>query len=202
MLGKFAPKELENLRVEFPALVSELALGRIGGPGDASLDQDRAKVMVEALATLVRQADLEIRALRDRMSSARHQRLWSQVLSLICTSGVLGSLAIDQRAVAIVIAVLGLLASIGTLLAEYKERLLVTGQGDIYSIFESASAVSFKATSAKADLSLLIAHSVRDDELRAAVAAANALCDELHGLILKMIGSRRISRSEAQPPTG
>ena len=190
LLDKFDPSALARLRVKYPALSRELDPGRMGGSSDSTLDQDRAKVMIAALTAVTRQADLEVRALRMRMASARRQRRWSQILSLICTSGVLGTLALDKKGIAIAAAVLGLLASIGTLLAEHQEKLLTSGEGDIYSLFESAANFSYKAKLAEQDLRLLLEHAVDDDKLRSAVAAANALCDELHGLVIKMLGSR------------
>lgn len=79
LLDKFAPSVLAGLRETYPSLESELTLGRLGGESNATLDQDRARIMIEALIAVKRQADLEVREIRSRMVSARNQRRRSQV---------------------------------------------------------------------------------------------------------------------------
>lgn len=191
LLHELAPESLDEARKELPHLVQELVLGKEGGISESNeqLDMDRAKFMIRALDAAKKKAERELIFIRTRMTTARSRRLWSQIISLICSSGVLASLAVDQDIATIVSAVLALLASIGVMLAEYQERLLRQGDSDIYEAYEKAAQAAYKADLMCEELRLLIRHKVGQSELRSALEVANALCEELNGWIIKISGS-------------
>lgn len=191
LLDRLAPGDLNRMRDTFPSLSDELKLGRIGGlPNEADdLDLARAEVMCKALVAGKDRATAELVSARRRMTSAQRWRMRSQIASLVCGSGVLAGLAIRQETMTVVIAVLALLVSIGTLLAEHKERLLTQGDGDIYSAYDFVNQAVFKASLLAENLELLIKYRAHPDDLRAAIAAANALCEDLNRWISKIVGS-------------
>jgi hypothetical protein len=124
------------------------------------------------------------------MSSARRFRLGSQLVALICSSGVLGAIAIGDKNVTVTTAILSVLASLGVIVAEYKERLLKQGDGDVYTAFEAAGQASYKAGLTAENLSLLSTHSPESEELSQAISEANALCEQLNGWLIKISGSQ------------
>jgi hypothetical protein len=191
VLNQLEPYELEQLRKKYPQLLAELKLGRIGGsslPND-ELNKARANVVSQALLAIKRRADHELLLTRTRMVKARKNRLRSQIAALICSSGVLGAIAIGNNAMSIVSAVLSLLASVGVMLAEQTEKLLKQGDGDIYSAYESAGQASYKAGLAYENLLLLMRYDATSHELDDAVSTANGLCEELNSWVLRIAGS-------------
>jgi hypothetical protein len=202
LLNRFAPEILEDARKEFPRLSSELSLGREGGEADTNdaIELDRAQVAIRALQAARLIAEQELTRVHSRMVSAKRRRLWSQIISLICSSGVLASLALDQRAMSIVAAVLALLAAIGTITAEHQERLLKQGTGDIYEAYEKAAEAAYKAGRMADHLEILVRHSANGAELKPIIEDANSLCDDLVGWLIKMTGSDATPQSVAAAP--
>ena len=191
VLSKLDPAQIAELRSEFPSIADELRIGRIGGtPSDsASFDLERAEVAARALIAVANRASLELVRIQDRMRSARRRRLGSQILTLVCSSGVLGALALNKATAAVAISVLTLLASVGTLLADFGEKLLKSGEGDVYEAFEQASNASYKARKLSEELRLAIRHNISGDELRSLVTSANQLAEQLNQWVTKMVGS-------------
>lgn len=193
LLSLLDPPSLEALRHEFPTIADELRVGRIGGGSDdaamPSLERARAEVAIRALRAATSRALVELAKVQGRMRTARRRRLWAQVLTLACSSGVLASLAASEARLAIASSVLTLLASIGNLLADTGEKLLRPGQGDIYAAFEQASNASYRATSLADDIRLALRHQASGSELQALVTKANVLAEELNAWITQIAGS-------------
>jgi hypothetical protein len=192
LLSKLVPNELADLRLKFPSIIDELEIGRVGGEtlGTPELDYERAEVMASALVAVADKAAIELNSIQHRMRMARRRRLVAQVATLVCSSGVLAAFALSENQIAIWISLLTLLASVGTLLAEYSERLLRAGDGDIYQAFEEASNAEFKARNAASELRLLVKHRAATEELRPFIANSNKLAEELYQWVIKMGGSR------------
>lgn len=192
LLSALEPAGLEKARGMFPGLQPELALGRRGGveDGDDALNFDRARVMEQALGAGTRRAEEELAAIRKRMTLARRRRLVSQIATLVCSSGVLAALAVDDKMLTVMTAVLALLASLGTLVAEHQERLVKQGDGDIYDAYEKASGLAYKAGLMAENIRLLVKHKAEGGQIVTALEAANAVCEELNRWITKMAGSR------------
>jgi hypothetical protein len=191
LLFTINPALLDSLRQQFPQLAGELVPGRLGGAGDsgAQLNLDRARVMQKALEAAANRAEAELSKIRGRMQGSRKWRLRAQIVSLVGSSGVLGSLALDCPRCTILSALLALLASLGSLLADHQERLLKPGEGNIFDAYEKAGDAVYKAGMMAENLRLLIQHSAPSDDVRAAVESANALCEELNRWSRRMAGS-------------
>lgn len=191
LLTKIDAPKLKALRAEFPHLANELQLGRIGGGSEDAnaYDLDRAKVAAQSLSAVANRASIELVRIQARMKLSRRRRLLAQILTLVGSSGVLGALALDKPTIAIATSVLTLLASIGSVLADFGERLVSPSKGDIYEAFEQASSVGFKARRLAEELRLAVSHNVATSELRPLIANANQLAEELNGWATKMAGS-------------
>ena len=192
LLNKLAPDLLGDLRHSFGVLGEELKLGRLGGEtqSDEALNKLRAMIIVKALEAAKERAETELELLRVRISSAKKFRLGSQLAALICSSGVLGAIALGDKNVTVATAILSVIASFGVIIAEYKEKLLKQGDGDVYAAFESAGQAAYKAGLLKENLGLLSTHAPDSDDLRQAITEGNAICYELNGWLIKISGSR------------
>src|SRR5438093_3091167 len=81
----------------------------------------RAKVTARALHRAHKVAEEKLPVLRKRITSARRYRLGSQLFSAVCSSSVVLALLADKQSVEQASAVLALLATLGILIAEYRE---------------------------------------------------------------------------------
>jgi hypothetical protein len=92
LLAKRAPRKLELLRAEFPESAQLLKAGMMAGPS-ASLLRMRAKVCREALAEAEALAADATRVAQSRLTRARKIEFGGQLVALLGTGGVLGSLS-------------------------------------------------------------------------------------------------------------
>src|SRR2546423_1658975 len=109
LLSRLEPERLKRARDEFPALAEELKLGQFGGVSEDNsrqgednidgLDFDRTQVVIQALDAAKLRADQELASTRMRIATAKKYRKWTQITSLICSSGVLGTLALDAKSI-------------------------------------------------------------------------------------------------------
>lgn len=197
LLARLDPQGLVALGAEFPSIAEELRPGRIGGEPrnesstavDSSLDFERAEVAARALIAVANMASIELETIRARMKVARRLRLATQVLTVVCSSGVLGAFAFSQTNTAIAIAVLTLLSSVGTLVAEHGEKLLLPGKGDIYQAYEQANSFGFRARKTAEELRLFIRYKSSAD-IKPLIIEANQLSEQLHDWVTRMVGSR------------
>ncbi len=192
LLNRLNPGALVDLRERFPKLSPELVLGQDGGleePADG-LDIDRALIVIRALNEAKESAEREMLAIRARMVRARRYRKFAQVATLVCSSGVLGSLALFPKGpLTAITALLALLASIGSMLAEGQEGLLRKGDGDIYQAFDEAGKAAYEAGITIDELQLLIKHNIVGNALLDAIKQAQALCRDINSWIRKTSGS-------------
>ena len=193
LLNSLSPGALENLRSEYPRLSKDLKLGIQAGiesAGDedrAQITREKAQIMIAAVA----EAETAARAILDSVSrkinSARRERLWAQLLVLVGSSSSLATMAFGKSAAAIICAVLTLLAAIGNLIADYKERLLNPQSGNIYDAYQRLSECVYKTKGVSTNLSLALKYNQSVSELEPLIASANVLCEELNGWLVQMV---------------
>ncbi|MDR2265430.1 MAG: hypothetical protein LBE93_18560 [Enterobacter asburiae] len=190
LLNTLSPSSLQDFRNSIPELQGELEIGRLGGviSNDDNLNKLRAEVLIKALEMALERANTELELLKIKMSSAKKFRLGSQVVSLICSSGVLGAIAIGDKNTTVVTAILSVFASLGSIIAEYKERLLRQGDGDVYTAFEAAGHVAYKAGVALENIKLLSTHVPNSEELQNAIIESNKICEDLNVWLIKISG--------------
>ncbi len=191
LLYELDPNGLADARQHFPQLESELVLGRMGGEREESenLETDRAEFMRLALNAAKKEADKLLLSIKGRMRASRKLRLGAQIAAFVCSSGVLAAIALGPRPITVITALLSLLASVGTMVSEYKEQLLKKGGGDIYDAYEGASQAAYKAGLMSENIRLLLKHKANASELNDLIKAANLLCEELNDWVHKIAGS-------------
>lgn len=197
VLSLLDPMHFLALREEFPNIAHELRVGQIGGGPTAEgsaeshdvYDLERAEVAARALTAVAKRATAELVKIERRMGGARRKRLVSQILTLVFSSGILASLAMKEATVAVTSAVLTLIASVGNLLADYSEKLLKPGHGDVYEAFEQASNANYEAERLADEIRLKLRHKIADAELVTLVTSANQVSATLNGWVVKMAGS-------------
>ena len=181
LLSKLDADRLTSLQSKYPELGDELFVGRDGGEPEPTpeLNLLRAKIMLDALKAAKARADKEIVSLRLNIASATKWRLRSQIATLVLSSGVLAALAIGSIPASAVSGSLSLMASIGVMLAEQKEKLL-KGKENIYDVYESVHQLAYRAERKISIFQFLLEHKVYDDELEVTIKESNQLCEDIN----------------------
>jgi len=196
LLNGLSPAVLENLRTQHPGLSADLKLGIQAGtepPSDedqAPIIREKAQIMIAAMAEAGTAARATLTSVSRKINSARRQRLWAQLLVLIGSSSSLATMAFGKNAAAIICAVLTLLAAIGNLIADYKEKLLNPQSGNIYDAYQRLSECVYKTNGVATNLTLALKYNQSVSELEPLIASANVLCEELNGWLVQMVTAR------------
>jgi hypothetical protein len=195
LLNSLSPVRLENLRRQYPHLSDDLKLGIPAGAQEdkdkvqAAIIREKAQIMIAALAEAEAAADRALASVSQKIKSARRQRLFAQLLVLIGSSSSLATLAFGKNPAAIICAMLTLFAAIGSLIADYKEKLLNPQTGNIYDAYQRLSEGAYRTRKLSTDLSLALKYNQGPSELEPLVASANVLCEDLNGWLIQMVAT-------------
>lgn len=193
LLNSLAPTRLSQLKAEHPTLQEQLVVGVACGDADEGQEtagpllHEKASVMIAVLEEAATRAHRGLHVTSVRIAQARRRRLVSQVLVLVGSSTLLGSVALDGKVVSVVSAVMTTLAALGTLLAEHRERLLTPSVGSVYDAFQRLGEGSFKARRISSELGLAIRYGEQPDAIVELIARGNALCEELNSWLIQAV---------------
>ena len=132
---------LSDIREESPELLEELDIGIIAGEGDPEKSQDdtfvrkKGRIVVEALHHLSQDADKSASFSAKRIRLIRRVKLVSEILVLLGSSAVLGTLGLEDNLPKIIAAVATFVAGCGTIFVEQSARILNPELGDIFSAY-------------------------------------------------------------------
>jgi hypothetical protein len=192
LLHSLSPSALEKLRIQHPLLSNDLKVGILAGVETENLEDrgqivhEKAQIMICALSEAETAASQTLKAVAKKITSARRQRLWAQLLVLVGSSSSLATMAFGKNAAAIVCAVLTLLAAIGNLIADYKEKLLNPQTGNIYDAYQRLSESSYRTKTLATDLTVGLKYNQDVSELEPMIAKGNVLCEELNNWLIQM----------------
>lgn len=196
LLSRLSPSALDDLRARYPHRSEDLKVGIRAGLESSSDDNQRpivcekAQIMIAAMAEAENAARETLMSVAKRISLARRQRLWAQLLVVIGSSSSLATMAFGKNAAAIICAVLTLLAAIGNLIADYKEKLLNSQSGNIYDAYQRLSECVYKTKGIASDLALALKYNQSVSEIESLISDANVLCEELNGWLVQMVTTR------------
>jgi hypothetical protein len=201
LLSALAPRQIESLKLQYPALADELKVGIYAGeeppahpPQDLHL-VEKADVMLRALAEASRRAEEAMACVSAKIKKARLRRLVSQAFVLIGSSSLLGAVALQGKLAAVGSAVLTLLAALGNLFAEHQEKLLNPQASSIYEAFQKLGEGAYKAHFQSSQLQLMLKFPGQEAELKDLIAQANALCEQLNGWLIQLLNQLPSSSS-------
>jgi hypothetical protein len=98
-------------------------------------------------------------------------------------------LAFGKNAAAIICAMLTLFAAIGSLIADYKEKLLNRQTGNIYDAYQRLLEGTSRTRKLSTDLSLALKYIQGPSELEPLIASANVSCEDLNGWLIQMVAT-------------
>jgi hypothetical protein len=189
LLYALEPSRLTTLEKRFPHL--PLALGIQAGGGDTDEPDeyilDKAAFMIVALDQAAESAEEGRGRIARLIRKARLGRTISQGMIIVGSSASLATLALSQTRAAILSSLLSLLAAIGNLAAEHRERLLIKDAGSIYDAYEKLSISCYRAKLLSGEIQLALKHRVSASEIRSLVTNGNVLCEEMNGWLVQLV---------------
>src|SRR5688500_19308426 len=119
LLSQLSADRLETLRAEYPLLADELRPGVFAGPNEPDSKVPatihltaRAKVMIAVLDEVAHRTNNALAVVSKAIQSAQSRRLAGQVLVLVGSSSLLGTLALYSRTATVIAAVFPLLSAL------------------------------------------------------------------------------------------
>lgn len=150
---------------------------KLGGEKDLEITElrDRANFMVTALdragiycSAAAAEAVIAIR-------SSRRLELASQITSTVGASSVLGALGLDSKVGAVVAGIFTLVASLATLIAAYRTRLIDDQSGNMQTSARTLMQLAYDTIMLKEELTFQIETGTQE-RLADTVSRANELC--------------------------
>ena len=129
-LAAYAPTKLQSLKDEFPEHARLFETGIELGEDGTDRDSDVISILAkEALSEAGKRVDQLVNKYATRAKSAARVRLFSNILSVIASAGLIGALSIGEETAAIVIATVLLLSNLFGIYAEYLSSGLTKNAG-------------------------------------------------------------------------
>jgi hypothetical protein len=194
LLSRLAPGRLDSLRSAHPLIAEELQPGVFAGPSDtleSSVSADhlsaKASVMVAVLDETYHRAEAALAVVSKAIRTARTRRLAGQILVLVGSSSLLGTLALESKTASVIAAVLTLVAALGNLLAEHQEKILNPQMGNVYDAFQHLGEGAYRARALRDQIQLASKYAQAPEELTSLLAQANELCERLNGWFVQLL---------------
>ena len=194
LLSQISTDRLDILRTAYPLIADELRPGVFAGPSDVDpsasallLLTAKANVMIAVLDEVSNRAESALVVVSGAIKSARSRRLAGQILVLVGSSSLLGTLALESKTATVIAALLTLLAALGNLLAEHVERLLNPQTGNVYDAFQHLGEGAYRARLLRDQIHLARTYSQPPEEINALLAKGNELCEQLNSWLVQLL---------------
>lgn len=183
-----SPEQLNAYRVQYPALEAQLQPGQICGEETQS-DPERAQgyrfakaqIMVDALKAAAKVTQNASKTAAHRILWIRRTQVALEILVLIGSSSVIGSLTLGKdTTTATVAAIITLLSGFGSLLVGHASKLLNPEMGNIFDAHQNLHHLSWQTQALAQEISLLVQYQQDDDQLSALVAQGNAVMEQVN----------------------
>jgi hypothetical protein len=125
--------------------------------------------------------------LQRRIKSANRTKLAIQILTVISSASVLGTIITDQKALSKIVSLITILISIAGLLVDRSEKLLNPNSGNIYEAYEKLMKALVELRAVKSELELAVKHLRPIEEIQNLIASANAILESIN-ILLPQIG--------------
>lgn len=185
------PPGLAELRSRLHSLELELRPGIVAGPltVEESRDYltDKVLVIAKAFDVASKLATDAGAKLQRRIKTANRTKLAIQILTVISSASVLGTIITDEKALSKIVSLITILISIAGLLADRSEKLLNPNSGNIYEAYEKLMKALVELRAVKSELDLAVRHLRPIDEMQNLIANANAILESIN-LLLPKIG--------------
>lgn len=186
LLDRLAPDRLASLRDAAPAesrtiLTPGVEMGddERSFPNAALVSHALAGVVIAALDEVIRRTEPALAIARTRLARTSRWRLAAQVLTVLCSSVVVGTALFGRTVWQIVAACLTLVCSITTLLADHVDRLVGAKGGNAGEAFDFLSTSLYPARQLRGEIDVLMRLDPGGPELGKKIGEANALCERI-----------------------
>jgi methyl-accepting chemotaxis protein len=164
MLARKAPLDLQHLRERYPQYTRILEPGRVLGDTEES-HVDYALLLdlaMKSIALVKEEAEVALGGLRRRLRASMRLRLGANLVSSMAAAGLMASIFASQKTASIVSAIVTLIASTLSLLAQYFEDF-AGGQNALRDLRERLSRNMVELSEADGELRLIVATDSRDE---------------------------------------
>lgn len=191
-LNRVAPSQMPSLREHYPEIAEELQPGIMAGE-EADEGQRRTvlvargHVMLAALGEARRLCDAALPKAAARMQRGSRIRVGGQIVTTIASSAVLGSLSATETKLAAISGTLALIASIATIGADYIERVVDPGRGNVASIYLELVDARYRASSLYDTLNIQLTHDDIGSALEKTISEGNVLCETVNRSVYQII---------------
>jgi hypothetical protein len=135
LLDKLAPEELIAFRERLPPDMRPLFVpGGIAGKADQPLNES-AELAARTLRTLVKQCDRWADAVGQRLRHARRLHMVGDVMAVVGSSSVLGTIAASLSVGVYVSGFVALLGSVTSLIADHVAKLPEGGPSSMFNVY-------------------------------------------------------------------
>lgn len=182
LLDKLNPEALKTYRTENREIAEMLEPGIWAGT-ESEMKSDRgssddfayekAKFVLAAVKVSLDTANRGIITATKRISFSRKLKLYSGILVLLGSSGILGALALKQQNIAIISAIITLFSSIGNLISDHLEKIINPKSGNVYDVYQNLVESRNKLNYIKSELTLALKYRLGHNEINVIVANAN-----------------------------
>jgi hypothetical protein len=189
-------RQLEELRKLYPDLIEDLQEGIYLGEADVTKKPksghkayalQKAEAMKVMLNQVIPQVEKELEIANLKITKIRNSRLISQVLILLGSSSVLGSVTIlHDNTVSIASAVITLFAAFFNLFAENSENLLNPQSGNIYLAYQRLSEGLCETRILESEIGVAITYCSDENEFNVLTSKANNLFSELNKWLIQL----------------
>lgn len=178
-------EKISELQARFPDISDELKPGVLAGSDetDESLpsEKDRqyvlakAKIQSEALAYLVRDASSAAAYCKEKISIIRRLKMGSEILVLIGSSSILGTLNLESDWPTIVAAVATFLAACAALCVDHLQKIMNPELGDIFNAFVELVSLSKSADVLYREMQAALEIDMDDETIGELITRSNEL---------------------------
>lgn len=187
LLAEYNPEFLDKFRSSYPSLREELQPGIIAGESDEANDRKylSAKVLIigQATKTAINTVEGAQIRIKNRVNRANYLRFFVQVISVVASASVLGSLIAEKELISKILSAVAVAVSIFTLIADRAEKLRNPNKGNIYDAFDKLNSSLNRLISLERELQLLRSFDRPFDEIRDVIAQANGELESINILL-------------------
>ncbi len=178
---------LAELKAGLQTLGPELKPGIVAGPPteDETREylQDKAAVIFKAFDVASNLANDASGNLLSKIKTANRIKLTIQILTILSSATVLGSVFTNQEIVSKIVAFITVCISVIGLLSERMEKLLSPNSGNIYDAYDKLVKAIVSLRTIKVDLELAVKHQRPTEELQGLIGSANGVLEVINTLM-------------------
>ncbi|WP_281559100.1 hypothetical protein [Thalassomonas sp. RHCl1] len=171
------PEHLSKFRESYPELSEELKPGIIAGSEDYSSEFIKAKanIMLHTLERAINAVKIGSRKAAQRITWVNRIRTGSEILVLVGSSSVLGTINLANETPHILAAAITLIASCGSLLAKHTSRITSPKLGNINVAYTTLSTLVFETSELIKELKLALRFSLPLEDISDLISRGNQL---------------------------